>query len=140
MKTINFSGGTIRYYENEKELPIHRYVDFQKYLAQDMGFGSTMSDVDKHFRMMDRNMVAGKYNEAKQIRDNLHMNLYMMFEKINILSLSLGCLIHSINNEVIYDTTEANLLRMSERLGKMGMTQKEVEKITTEVKKKLTVI
>lgn len=136
MKTIKLSGGTIKIYEDIKEMPIQRYKDFQKYLLQDSGIGSTMADVDRHFRMLDRFLSAGKLNEAKQERDNLHMNFFMVLEKINILDISFVCLIHSINNEILYDTTEENLRRISERLGKMGMTKGQLEDITNEVKKK----
>lgn len=140
MKEHKFNKHTIKIYEDIKELPINRYKDFQKYLMQDAGIGSSMKDVDQHFKMLDRFLSGGKLAEAAQERDNLHMNLYMLIEKISITHISFCCLIHSLDGQEFTYKTEQDLSDMAAKIGAFGLTQRELETIANGVKKKSILI
>lgn len=136
MRTVTLETGSFIIRESIKELPINRYTDFQKYIIQDAGIGSTMRDVEEHFRMLDRFIALGQIEEAARERYNLHFNLYLGINKISIRHITFGCLIDSINDVKITDYSEANLQNVCDQLGAMGLIEEQVADILEEVKKK----
>lgn len=138
MRIVNLDGkNRFSIHESQKQLPINRYTDFQKYVLQDVGIGSEMSDVDGHFKKLDTFLSFDQIEEARVERYNLHMNLYLMINKINIGHLSFASLVHSINDKQIKDFSEENLKRICIQLGEMGLTQQMLEDIMKGIKKNL---
>lgn len=137
MREIKAPKGKFRIFEAIREFPIDRFKDFQKYLVQDSGIGSTMSDVDSHYRNFDMFLSAGKLSECIQERHNLHYNLYFMLNRIDVKSVCFACLICSINDKEMNDFSETNLHAVSDEIGRMGFSRGELEDILSEVKKKL---
>lgn len=137
MRTIALPSGvefTIK--ESIKELTADRYKDFQKYLIQSAGFGSTMEDVDRHFRNLDVFMANGKMDSANQERENMRMNMFLMLNRINIDHAAFACLIDSIDGDPVRDYSENNMLDVVNKLGAAGLKQTDVEDIISDVKKK----
>jgi hypothetical protein len=128
-------GGKIKIRESSKELPIDRFTDHQKYLMQDAGIGSKLGDVDQKYHRLDKFLQAGNIEYAIGERQNLHLNLYMMINKITIEHLSFVCLVESINGKRILDYSEENLKKVSKQLGELGLTQGMVADILEDVKK-----
>jgi len=137
MKVLELPGGKVSVYENIKEFPIHVFAEFQKYLVQDAGIGSTMDDVTRHYSNMYRLLGAGMTAEAATECYNLYQNLYMALNKINIQHVCFVCFVHSIGGQVLLDYSETNLKATAARLGKMGLTQGHVEELLEDLKKKL---
>lgn len=135
MREVELPGGKIKIRETIKELPIDRFTDFQKYLVQDSGIGSDMLSVEKHFGMWDRLASAGKIDEAMRERHNLHMNIYLAINRINIQHISFVCLVDSVNGVGVDDYSESAMHDLSKKLGKMGLTQQHVSDILESVKK-----
>jgi hypothetical protein len=136
MRTVNLgSGNSFEIHESQKQLPINRYTDFQKYLLQDSGIGSTIADIDKHFKLLDTFLGAGSLEDAMRERHNLHIGLYLQINKINIEHISFACLIHSINGKRLEDFSETHLIQVCRELGEMGLTQEHVGDILENVKK-----
>ena len=109
MKDLKVGVKNVKFYDSIKELPIDRYNALQGYLMQDAGIGSTMQDVEAHYRNLDMFLTAGKIQEAVIERQNLHLNFFAAINNINFKSLSFACLIYTINKEVIGCTeTELN--------------------------------
>lgn len=136
MRIVNLQGGkqfTIR--QSIKELPTNRFTDFQKYLIQAAGIGSSMSDVDHHFKTLDEFLRLGKLEEAQRERYNLHFNLYLAINKISIRHICFGVLIDSVNGTTITDYSEDNLTKLVDDLGVMGLTEEMVSDILETVKK-----
>lgn len=145
MRTIELPGNkSITLRVTAKELPIDRYADFQKYLVQAAGIGSTMGHVEEHFGRLHRFIAAQQSQEAAREAYNLHLNLHLMLNKIDIDSLAFCALVDSIETqegekktvEKITDYSEDGLVRLSGRLGAMGLTRLQVEEIIADVKKK----
>lgn len=129
------AGNEISIRVSPKELPINRFTDFEKYLVQSAGIGSTMGDVDKHFANVSRFMQAAKYEEAVLEWQNMHLNLYMMLNRINIKHIAFACLIDSVDGKKIDDYSEEALKNLCEELGKMGLTEEMLSDILESVKK-----
>lgn len=137
MRTLNLKGGNVELYEGVKEMPVHVFAEFQKYLVQDGGIGSTMDDVTRHYGNLYKLLGAGMAAEAATESYNLYQNLYLAINKINIGHISFACFVHSIKGAPLLDHSETNLRATSVRLGKMGLTQGQVEDILEDLKKKL---
>lgn len=136
MRTVNLKfGNSFKIHESQKQLPINRYTDFQKYVLQDSGIGSTIADIDTHYKKLDTFLGAGALEDAMRERHNLHIGLYLMINKINIEHISFACLIHSINGRRLKDFSEKHLEQVCRELGEMGLTQEHVADILENVKK-----
>lgn len=106
MKIVKSRKHEIKFYDSIKEMPISRYNLMQAYLMQDSGIGSTMVDVEQHFRNLDIFLSSGKIQQAITERQNLHINFYALINKIDNRSKSLACMAHSIDSTLIGDTDD----------------------------------
>jgi hypothetical protein len=129
------TGKEITLRESPAELPINRFTIHQKYLIQAAGIGSTVGDVDRHFNTLDRFLAAGKIAEAAQERYNLHINLFLALNEINITHLAFAVLVDSVAGQPVSDYSEAGLKRIAEQLGQAGLTESELREILSDVKK-----
>lgn len=137
MRTFSLPKGEVKIYESIKELPIGRFSEFQKYLVQDAGIGSTFEDLGRHYQKAFQYLGQGMTEEASAEVYNLYQQVYLMLGKINIQHVSFACLVHSINGDSVEDYSETNLRQVCDQLGKMGLTQGDVDDLLEAVKKKL---
>lgn len=124
-------------YESIKELPINRYHDFQKLILQDVGLGSDIDSIGRHFSQFHTYLTSGKVDDALQEAKNLHNNIFYMIEKVNIKSFSFACLIKTINGNEFYDLSQESIQEKLEELSKLGLTMEHVSDILENVKKKI---
>ncbi len=138
MRTVKLNDGNFfSIHESQKQLKINRFTDFQKYVLQDVGIGSTTDHIDEHFKMLDTFLGAEQIDEARRERHNLHIGLYLQINRINIKHISFACLIDSINGEPLSDFSESNLASVCDQLGNMGLTEEMVSDILEVTKKNL---
>jgi hypothetical protein len=135
MKTIKIGKLNVTFYSGIKDMPVKKYDQMQSLLLQDFGIGSTMADVDKHFRNLDSFLQSGNIEDANIERQNLQLAFYSAIEKINYKSLAFACLIHSINDIQIKDTSDEGIQQIIERLSNEGLEVKIVEEMLNELKK-----
>lgn len=138
LKRYRLTGGVIKVYSSIKELPTIRWNQLNAYLAQDMGIGSDMRSVDRHYQNLDTFIRNGEWDNAKQERLNLHYNWYMIVNGISIKSRAFMCIVHSINGVEVgnledEDTMELALRKMEEA----GATVGDMQDALDEIKKKL---
>lgn len=132
MKELKSGTHKIKLYSSIKEMPVQRYNAMQGYLMQDAGIGSTMQDVEAHFRNLDMFLSAGKIQEAITERQNLHMNFFTAINNISFKSLSFACLISTIDNDLV-GCSESELQEALLKLDKLKLG--EVEDLLFELKK-----
>ena len=136
MLELKDAGKRIELYNSIEELPIKRYVAYQKYILLDTCVGSTLEDVLAHFEKLDYFLQHNKVNEAKQERLNLHTGIYLQYEKINTTMLSFCCFVKSIDGQERKDLTEEGLQATSEILQETNITIGKLSKLLAQVKKK----
>lgn len=137
MRTILTPQGSFKVLESIKELPINRFSEFQKYLLQDSGIGSTIEQVYQHSERLDVFLAANKVQEAINERANQHFNFFYMLNKISITHLTFAVFVDSIDDKPVSDYSEINLLQVCERLGRAGLQRGQLEEILEDIKKKL---
>lgn len=135
MRIVKLPGGSIVIRESPKELPINRYTDHQKYLMMDAGIGSKMAHFIQHLGTLDSLMAAGNYEDAHRERENLQINIFAALNRISFRNLSVVCLVEAIDDVVLKDYSEDNLLKVSDQLGEMGLTDVMIDDILSAVKK-----
>lgn len=138
MKLLERKRGKVMLYESIKEMPIDLFSSFNKYLIQDLGLGSDITDVAKHFGTMYKYLGNAQIEEAAQESYNLYQNIFLMLERINIKHISFACFVHSINEVELTDYSETNLRNTCQILGRIGVTQGDAIEILEDLKKKLT--
>lgn len=122
-------------------MPINRYTDYQKYLIQAAGIGSTVGEVERHFNKLYSFLSSNQVEHAARESQNLLYNIHLNLNKIDIDSFAFLCLVDSVQEkgkelEKIRDFSEAGLLRLCNRLGDLGLTKGHVLDVLSEVKKK----
>jgi len=128
---------TIKCYTDADEMPLNRYMAFQKYLLMDSGVGCDMRAVSEHFQRFHQYLAGGMYAEAGKEAENLHFNMFSILERINFQALAFGCRVYAINDEILTDYSEDALLILSERFNEMGLTQGVVKESNDDSKKKI---
>ena len=116
---------------------IDKWNEFQSYLVQDIGIGSTMQDVNSHHAKLDHFLANNNLKEAAKERENMQYNFFAMLNKINFKSLCFGILIDSVNDEKVTDYSEGAIKKRIDYLASKGLTNDHVSGILEEVKKKL---
>lgn len=137
MKIIELSGNKIELYDDIKELSIKRYRTFQKYLMIDIGIGSSMDDVMKHFEKLHFFLSSKKVDFAIKEAENLHFAFHELLGEIDYKCYCFCCLIHTINGEKIDNFSEEYLDSIVEKLDEFGFTQQMIEDYLDQIKKKL---
>lgn len=136
MKTITVKGVEIKMYVDIRELPMRRYIEFQKNLLIDSGIGSNIEDVGKHFNALFQYLNHEKTADAIRESQNLYRNIFAILNGHNTKVTTLCCLIHSIGKEITNDITDDGLEATSKILIKSNITWGEIDTQLEEVKKK----
>jgi hypothetical protein len=131
MRIVKVPGGKILIRENPKELPIDLFTEFQKYVIQDVGIGTKIADVEKHYHNLDSFIAKGMIEEAA------HYGLILAINRISIQHCSFAVLVSAVNNRPVKDYSESNLKNVIKKMSDMGLTQEHVEDILETVKKNL---
>ncbi len=137
MREVLTDQGKFKISDSIKELPIDRFTEFQKYILQDSGIGSTIEDVYRHSERLDAFLSSAKISEAVAERVNQHYNFFFMLNKVNITHFSFAVFVDSINDQPIEDYSEGGLKIVCEKLAKVKLRRGELEDILEDVKKKL---
>jgi len=137
IKTGLLNQNKIRVFDSTKELNITRDHELQRLALQDVGIGSDMDAVGRHFSELYKLLRSDRKEDAIQETINLNNNIYCMIEKINIKSLCFVTMIESINGEKVDDFSDDKVREVIDKLSTLGVKQSEVEDIVEDVKKKL---
>lgn len=136
LKTIKIKDTEIKLYADIRELPMLRYIEFQKNLLIDSGIGSNMEDVGKHFNSLFQYLNHEKIQDAIRESQNLYRNVYAILNGHNTKVTTLCCLVYSIGGEVCKDITDDGLDATAELLLKTNITWGDIDTQLEEVKKK----
>lgn len=135
MTTLEHNGARVVYYSTAKEMPAARWKDFQKYLYEEYGVGSNMQALDMRLANTFQFIANDMKDKALQEVYNLRMTANYIINKLSIKSFALAIIVHELNGQVLYDTSEAGLQKVVMELEKLP--QQVIENIVEDVKKKL---
>lgn len=138
MEKRKVSNGELTLYTSIKQLPIIRYNQLNGFVAQQLGIGDDMSAFNAHLSKMDGFMASNDINNARLERANLHYNIFMLLENIDISSRAFLCFVSAINDQPVGDLdNDAECSDALKLLYATGITYGDAEDIFEEIKKKL---
>ncbi len=129
METIKHGSHSVILYDDPECLPADNYYRFNKYLLLESSLGSSVEDFSiKHINIIYTLINADKKQEAITEINNLRQLFFQTLNEVNMAQMAFACLIHSIDGMRCEDYSESGLRGIIERIGRIGITQKELKK------------
>ncbi len=120
---------SVTLYDDPECLPADNYYRFNKYLLLESSLGSSVEDFSiKHINIIYTLINADKKQEAITEINNLRQLFFQTLNEVNMAQMAFACLIHSIDGMRCEDYSESGLRGIIERIGRIGITQKELKK------------
>ncbi|WP_128547194.1 hypothetical protein [Larkinella soli] len=130
------SGCVVEFYDSARKLPESRRVEADCYQLIESGVGSSIDDVDRHFDGLLALANADRKDEFMTAINNLRYLFFNLLHKqLSARSLSLACLVATVDGQPWEDWTEEGLERLVKRLSDEGLTDEMVAETLPAVKK-----
>ncbi|HEX8656189.1 MAG TPA: hypothetical protein VF690_01570 [Hymenobacter sp.] len=126
---------TCTLYQSIFELPEARRIEFNCYMLQETGIGSSFASVQQHFASVMAFLAADRRTEAADELAVLLYNFNFMLEKFSPRSLAFGCLVAAVDGVPVTDYSETGLTTLRDQLSRYGLTAGMVEEEVAAVKK-----
>lgn len=136
MRELTIDNTVIKYFATVKEMPAGRFKEFQKYLFEDWGVGTTMKDVDLRLSNAFQLITNDSKDKALQEMLNLRLTFNYIINKLSIKSYALAVLFAEVGGVKKYDYSEDGLKVLVQWFEK-ELPQATIEQIVEDVKKNL---
>jgi hypothetical protein len=136
MYELKLKDSVAKFHDTIETLPMLQMHLFNMHVMQDSGMGSDFAAFDDRIGMLTQYVAANKPKEALQELHNLRFGVYFMFEQISLKTISVACLLHSIDNELIEIATDSDLQKAASKLETLGITFEQVGEVLAELRKK----
>jgi hypothetical protein len=136
MTELQVKQGKIIYFASAKDMPAGRFTQFQKYLFEDWGVGTTMADVDMRLSNAFQLVASDAKDKALQELKNLRMTYNYIIQKMSIKSYAFAVLVKELDGVPVDDYSESGLSKIVNVIEK-EVPQSVIESIVEDVKKKL---
>lgn len=117
------------------EMPIHRFQGFNLAVMVEAGIGSDMSAFDGHLVKMKQYILRDMKAEFEVEVDSIRQCLYFIINGVSPKMQAFVYLIEEIDGERLEDFSPENVARITERLGKAGLTARMIDGLLSLVKK-----
>lgn len=124
------------YYETD-EMPMDRYMLFNKYLFLESGIGSSFEDYIQKNNIVRMHIKRGEFTKADQELYNQVLTASNAINEINFEYNAFVAAIHSINGVINSDVSEEGIKRTQKLLNSKGVTLKFVKESVDQIKKKV---
>lgn len=129
----------LKYFTSPKEMPAGRFKDFQKYLFEDWGVGTTMKDLDTRLVNAFNFVINDAKDKALQELHNLRLTANYIIQKLSIKSYALAILVCEFNGKKVEAYGESDLKLIVDEMEK-HIPQELVEQVVDDVKKNLKLL
>lgn len=129
MITFDFDGHKIKMWESIDEMPISRFMSYNKYMMIGGSFGSTFEDIDRVHIASLVQILDDKVKALQQI-NNLRELIFNVLKGINYEHSAFVTMIYSIDGELVTDMSESGIEEVKKRLNEIGLTNEDIKKKT----------
>ncbi len=129
---------SIEFYDSIEEMPHRNYMKFNKEMMRQNEVGNDETDVLKRIERAMSFINAGSSDKAFKELSNARMAYTYANAELHPRGLALASMVKTIDGQQQNDLTSDGLRRVLKVLQDEGITKKEVETISEEVKKKLS--
>lgn len=130
----NFRRHTIEIYDDIEDLPVERYIKYQKNQLISNEVGADITDFDRLLQKLIQFINTGHKNKSLIEVNNLRNLFYNVSNEIDVESDAFSCLVKSINDHE-YGHSESEITRITGKLRRIGFTRRMIKGI--DVKKKI---
>ena len=130
-------GHKVERYDSIEEMPIARYMNFNRFVMMDSGIGSDLESIDEHDRKLIQFAKKGKTKEIIQEVSNRNQNMRFILENINMRHLSYAVTVKSIDGQGVYDYSDEGCKKRVELFTKWSATKGFLEGVVSNLVKKL---
>jgi len=127
----------IEFYDSIEEMPHRRYMKFNKEMMRQNEVGNSMTDVLKRIERAMSFINADSPDKAFKELSNARMSYNYANAELQPKGLALATMVRTIDGKEQNDITTDGLRRVLRMLQDLGITKKEVDQTTDEIKKKL---
>jgi len=136
MESIKFGQHEVVLYDDIEEMPIRVFQKFNEYLLQDAEIGNKMSDVDRHFRRLDKYLMEKDFEKALQERKNLHQAVWNSIMMLDHSSLAFAAIIKTVDGVEVQERDIDSSQALLDKLSDWGLTYHAVSEVAEAIKKK----
>lgn len=127
MITFDFSGHKVKMWESIDEMPISRFMAYNKYMMIGSAFGSTFEDIERTHIASLVQILDDKAKALQQII-NLRELIFNALQGINYEHSAFVTMIHSINGDLVTDMSDSGIEDVKKRLNEIGLTNEDIKK------------
>lgn len=136
MKEIKFNGNYLTLYDSIRELPIHRFSEYNRYLMLDAGIGSNVEDVTNKIGKIQRFRAVKDEESVNKELQNLYQSFIFTIENTTPKMYAFFALVKDINGKPFDDLSKEKLDETIVKIGKQGLTFEKLNGTLLHVKKK----
>lgn len=137
MKEITHKGHRIEIQDNVQELPIGRFIAFQRHLLAAADIGGTVQDVDLRLRRHTAYLLEKQYANAVVEAQNLRFALQNAIKGLSPSTLAFACLVEKINGVEVPGHDEAGLNWIIDKLKQKKYPWSKLQMALEAAKKKI---
>lgn len=126
----------LQLYDSIDELPIERYHKFNMYCLMYLGIGNDPASISKHYTDMIQSIAKNDIDRLKTQLHNYYTCLHLITQGVDTQTLAFSCLVYSINEKEITDTSEEGLNWIRSRVVRAEKRSTALQ-ILADLKKKL---
>lgn len=135
MRTITHNGNRLELYDSIEEMPITRFMGFNRSIMIDSGIGSDFQAFSAKVQTILGFIANEQLEKASAELNNMQALFHMMISKTNPGFCSFAWLIKMINGELVTDMTDEKAGEIIHTLGKKGLTVGKIRGVIHDVKK-----
>lgn len=124
----------IEVYDDIEDLPIERYIKFQKNQLIANEVGTDITDFDRLLQKLIQFITTGHKDKSMVEVNNLRNLFYNVSNDIDVETDSFSCLVKSINGQE-YGSSESEITRITNTLYRIGLTKRLIKGL--DIKKKI---
>lgn len=125
------------FFDSIEEMPHRRYMKFNKEMMRANDVGNTAQDIIKRINKAISFINAKEHNKAVKELSNARMAYAYASAELEPKGLALAAMVKSINGVECEDITTSGLQNTLKVLQEIGITKKDIDNTTGDIKKKL---
>lgn len=137
MRTIKINGSSLEMWDSVDTLPAFNYINHSRLAMLDVGIGSDLDAVTRHWRQLAKYSEMGDKDGMSKTLSNYLQTLQFIVSNTSPEMMSFVSFIRSIDGKLVEDYSDDNARAIVQQLSKKGLTVGIVRGFLNSVKKKL---
>jgi hypothetical protein len=137
MKKIKINGTLVEMYDSVDSLPAENYINHSRLAMLDVGIGSDLDAVTRHWQAIARLCAKGDTGALNKVLSNYLHSLQFIVSNTSPEMMSFVSFIRSIDGKLVEDYSDETAKEIIGMLSKKGLTVGVVRQFMDMVKKKL---